>query len=176
MSIRPGHTVLVLIAAQLDAPIKGVAWAIEAFRAARSRRDDLSLILVGSGGTAYQKIPGVTLTGSLDVEGIIRVLDGADAIIIPSLAENSPSVAYEAASRGVWPIVRNTPGLLEVIQKLGVGQVCDSSEELARLLGDNKIVARIHAGSRKKLQEAARALTGASEVARSYLELYEAMG
>lgn len=175
LSIPKEHTVLVLIAAQLDSPIKGVAWAVAAFQAARRTRDDLSLVLVGSGGAEHQNTPGVTMTGLLDVDGIIRVLDRADAIIIPSLAENSPSVAYEAASRGVWPIVRNTPGLLEVIQKLGVGQVCDSSEELATLLSDDKIVTRMPAGNRKKLQKVARGLTGASEVANSYVELYEAM-
>jgi glycosyltransferase involved in cell wall biosynthesis len=113
--------------------------------------------------------------GSLDIEGVIRVLDRADAIIIPSLAENSPSVGYEAASRGVWPLVRGTAGLPEVIQKLGAGQVCDSSAELAILLGNDKVITRRSTAQRKKLQTAARTLAGPAEVAQSYLELYEAV-
>lgn len=167
------HTVVVVIAAQLDDPIKGVAWAVEAFATARMTRDDLSLVLVGSGGSRYQNFPGVTLTGSLSVEGIIRVLDRADAIIIPSQAENSPSVAYEAASRGVWPLVRNTAGLSEVVERLGSGQVCASSDELARFLGNEKVVTHRSSTSRKALQKVARTLTGPSEVAMAYLNIYE---
>lgn len=174
LSVPKGHTVVVVVAAQLDDPIKGVAWAVEAFTAARRTRDDLSLVLVGSGGADYEKSPGVTLTGPLDVEGIIRVLDRADAIIIPSLAENSPSVAYEAASRGVSPIVRNTAGLPEVIQRLGTGQVCDSATELTRLLGDDKVIPRRSSAHRKKIQKVARELTAPAAVAASYLEIYEA--
>jgi glycosyltransferase involved in cell wall biosynthesis len=174
VSVPKGHTVLVVVAAQLDDPIKGVAWAVEAFAAARKTRDDLSLVLVGSGGAGYQNSPGVSLMGSLDIEGVIRVLDRADVIIIPSLAENSPSVAYEAASRGVWPIVRNTPGLAEVVEKLGVGVLCDSSAALAKILRDDNVINRRSSASRSKLQKAARTLAGPNEVAREYLKIYGA--
>lgn len=168
------HTLVVIIAAHLDDPIKGVAWAVEAFAAARRTRDDLSLVLVGSGGSEYQNSPGVTLAGPLDVEGVIRVLDQSDAIIIPSQAENSPSVAYEAASRGVWPLVRNAAGLPEVVQKLGAGRICASSAELAKLLADDGVITQRSSAQRKKLQRVARTLTGPAEVAQAYLELYEA--
>lgn len=174
VAVPRAHTVIVVIAAQLDDPIKGVAWAVEAFLTAQRKRDELSLVLVGSGGAKHINVAGVTLTGPLDVAGLIRVLDRADAIIIPSLAENSPSVAYEAASRGVWPLVRNTAGLPEVIEKLGAGQVFESVAELARLLGDETVIARKSSASRKKLQEAACKLSAPAEVARSYLGLYEA--
>lgn len=166
------HTVIVVIAANLDDPIKNVAWAIEAFSAARVTRADLSLVLVGSGGQGFADAPGISRTGPLTSEALIGVLDRADAILIPSLAENSPSVAYEAASRGVVPVVRNAAGLPEVVKNLGMGYVVDTADELLVLMLDGKNLRRKTVAKTKKLQAAA-ARTEPAHVAQSYLDLYE---
>jgi glycosyltransferase involved in cell wall biosynthesis len=166
------HTVIVVIATNLDDPIKNVAWAIDAFTAARATRDDLSLVLVGSGGQGFAGVPGVARTGPLPSAAIIGVLDRADAIVIPSLAENSPSVAYEAASRGVVPIVRHAAGLPEVVKNLGMGYVIDTAADLLALMVDGKNLRRKTAAKTKKLQGAA-ARTQPARVAQSYLDLYK---
>jgi glycosyltransferase involved in cell wall biosynthesis len=167
------HTVIVVIAANLDDPIKNVGWAIEAFTAARVARADLSLVLVGSGGHGFAGAPGVSRTGVLTSENLIGVLDRADAILIPSLAENSPSVAYEAASRGVVPIVRNAAGLPEVLKNLGFGHTVDTSDDLITILSDKRSLGRKTAARTKKLTAAALSLTEPQRVALSYLGLYE---
>jgi len=167
------HAVIVVIAANLDDPIKNVAWAIEAFTAARVTRGDLSLVLVGSGGQGFAGVPGVSRTGALTNENLIGVLDRADAILIPSLAENSPSVAYEAASRGVVPVVRNAAGLPEVAKNLGMGYTVDTKDELIAILSDKRSLDRKTATRTKKLTAAALSLTEPQRVAQSYLGLYE---
>ncbi len=167
------HTVIVVIAANLDDPIKNVAWAIEAFTAARVTRPDLSLVLVGSGGQGFAGVPGVSRTGVLNTENLIGVLDRADAILIPSLAENSPSVAYEAASRGVVPLVRNATGLPEVVKNLRMGHTVDTRDELITILADKQSLDRKTAARTKKLKAGALSLTEPQYVAQSYLDLYE---
>jgi glycosyltransferase involved in cell wall biosynthesis len=132
----------------------------------------LSLVLVGSGGQGFAGLLGVARTGPLTSKALIGVLDRADAIVIPSLAENSPSVAYEAASRGVVPIVRNAAGLPEVVKNLGMGYVIDTAADLLALMVDGKRLQRKTAAKTKKLQAAA-ARTQPARVAQSYLDLYK---
>lgn len=168
------HVVVAVVAAQLDDPIKNVTWALEALEKARLSRKNISLVLVGSGGQGFSTVPGVTLTGPLDTDSLIRVLDHADAIVIPSLAENSPSVAYEAASRGVVPVVRRAGGLPEVVENLGVGHTVDSVDELAALLASSERFAKTPVAIRRKLAETAKSMTDPGRVAQAYVELYEA--
>ena len=166
----------VLIAAHLDDPIKGVDLAVRSFTDSGIHTRGNTLALIGRGGTQYAGTPGVSLRGSLTTAQIIEVLDTAHAIVIPSLAENSPSVAYEAASRGVLPLVRNTGGLPEVVENMDDGFVFTHGEELRELfttLADSPANLKVEQGRRQAICQRARALTHPEAVAQAYLELYE---
>ena len=83
---------------------------------------------------------GIRFLGRLDLEGIMRELSGATALVLPSSQENAPLVAAEAMAAGV-PVVATrvggTPDLLKQSQ-LGilyeVGDVAGLVSALERLL------------------------------------------
>ena len=163
----------VLVAAQLDDPIKDVSLAIEGFSALHAEEPDAQLTLVGSGGHRFSNVPGVRLTGPLSPREIISVLDTSDALIVSSQAENSPSVAYEAASRGVRPVVRNAGGLPEVVEKLSEGIIFDDSRGLATALR-SFTTEPLRGRQREALVKRSKAMVDPATVAQSYIRLYEA--
>ena len=173
-AIPHDNTVLIVVAANLDDPIKNVTQAVAAFLEARNLDSTLTLVLVGKGGESYKTTPGVILTGSLPSQSLISLFDRADAILIPSLAENSPSVAFEAASRGVPAIVSGGGGLPDVVNSLGFGVVCDTEAEWSQALNPLELRKNSSRRRRESLRRTARELVEPAAVARRYLELYEA--
>jgi glycosyltransferase involved in cell wall biosynthesis len=169
---KAGEVVMVVVAAQLDSPVKNVGEAVEAFSGARVERPGLRLILVGSGGKEFREVDGVTLAGPQNASSLIALLDGADYLVVPSRADNSPLVAYEAASRGVIPIVRNSTGLPEVVSNLGEGHVYDSLEELSAIMRDTT---PRDPAQRQRLRVTTRELSDPESTASEYLALYESM-
>jgi hypothetical protein len=152
--------------------VKNVGEAVEAFSGARVERPGLRLILVGSGGKEFRGVDGVTLAGPQNASSLIALLDGADYLVVPSRADNSPLVAYEAASRGVIPIVRNSTGLPEVVSNLGEGHVYDSLEELSAIMRDTT---PRDPAQRQRLRVTTRELSDPESTASEYLALYESM-
>ena len=163
----------VLVAAQLDDPIKDVALAIEGFSALHAQEPDAQLTLVGSGGHRFSAVPGVRLTGPLAPRELIDVLDTSDALIVSSQAENSPSVAYEAASRGVVPVVRKAGGLPEVVESLSEGVTFDNAATLTEALR-SFMTKPVTGRQRERLIRKANALVDPATVAQSYIKLYGA--
>ena len=174
MSIPEDNTVVMCVAANLDDPIKNVKGALRVFEAARQRDSSLSLVLVGSGGAAYNGVPGVILAGSLTTQELIPLLDRADALLITSLAENAPSVAFEAASRGVVPIVSSGGGLPEIVSTLGFGVVCETDRDWHAALSPQGLRAKLSKPARAQLKKRARDLVEPGTIASRYIELYGA--
>jgi glycosyltransferase involved in cell wall biosynthesis len=127
---------------------------------------------VGSGGEEFRSVDGVTLAGPHDTQSLIALLDDVDYLIVPSRADNSPLVVYEAASRGVTPIVRNATGLPEVVSNLGKGHIYDSLEDLSAIM---KATTTQGPAQRRKLQVTTRQLSDPESTASEYLALYESM-
>lgn len=173
-AIPHDNTVLIVVAANLDDPIKNVTEAVAAFLEARNQDLTLTLVLVGKGGENYKTTPGVILTGSLSPQRLIPLFDRANAILIPSVAENSPSVAFEAASRGVPAIVSRGGGLPDVVNSLGSGVVCDTGADWSQALNPVELRKNSSRSRRESLKTIARELVEPGAVARRYLELYEA--
>lgn len=163
---------LAIVAAQLDSPVKNVDSAVQAFTAANSLKNRLELVLIGKGGFKYQGMPGISHKGPLTTPELIDVLDEVDYIIIPSIAENSPLVVWEAASRGVIPLANNVGGLPEVVSALQTGFVYDSGHDLAQLLSGGLVR---NQALRRKLEAVVRKLTDPKATAAMYLNLYESM-
>ncbi len=163
---------IAVIAAQLDSPVKNVDFAVEAFTAAWSSAPNLQLVLVGNGGARFKEIRGIRMVGSLSTPELINVLDKTDYLIVPSKADNSPLVAWEAASRGVVPLVNNQAGLPEVVAGLGIGFVYNSQSELVELLSSG-----LRRNLRRKEQVSLQVekLTHPRATAGKYIELYESI-
>ena len=171
----PESTVLAVIAAQLDSPVKAVDWAVKAFVQARRENPDLTLVLVGSGGESYQGLTGIRVIPPLGVPELIEILERADALISPSLADNSPSVAFEAASRGVPSVVRNSGGLPEIVSNLRDGVVLEAPGDLEHLLINARTALNRSTQDKNKLKDRARKISEPSAVAQQYIDLYESM-
>lgn len=165
---------LVVIAADLDDPIKNVSLAVASFLANPRNADKAELLLIGGGGTSFEGHPGISLLGELPAHRIVEVLDTADVLVVPSLGENSPSVVYEATARGVIPYVNDTGGLPEMVTNLQAGQVFDSEEALARLITQRASDPPITLDARQSLASKVRKLSHPDEVGKQYIELYEA--
>jgi len=163
----------VVIATDLDDPIKDVEVAVNSFIRAKKSHPEIHLLLIGQGGSRFAGMPGVELLGQLDAPEIIRVLDRAEFLVIPSRAENSPSVAYEAAARGVIPLVRNTAGLPEVVSNLQEGYVFEDQVDLEALVSKVTTAPRLSEDRIKKMTSRVRALCSPEKVAQQYAELYE---
>jgi len=165
--------VFAVVASNLDDPIKDVAFAVESFTGARIQHPQIRLLLVGQGGQQFAGIPGVELRGAVSTTELIVLLDETGFLVIPSKAENSPSVAYEAASRGVVPLVRNTGGLPEVVERLREGHLFEDVRDLKNLLSSLANDPPLSSARQKTLMSRVRALSHPETVARHYMELYE---
>lgn len=163
---------IAVIAANLDSPVKNVESAVKAFRSAHSLAPGLNLVLIGRGGKRFKDIPGVKMAGSLSTAELIRVLDETDYLIIPSSADNSPLAAWEAAARGVVPLVNNVAGLPELIDRFEVGSVYNSERELVTILSSGLSQ---NSKRRKELSLRVQRLTHPSTTAKKYVELYESI-
>jgi glycosyltransferase involved in cell wall biosynthesis len=120
--------VRLLFAARL-VPEKGVAVLLSAIRAAAEAGTDVEFSIHPIGSSAYlrnecigvaQSLAGrVTVTILNEVpfgEPFMRFLRGFDAILLPSLSDEQPRIAYEAFSQAVPAIGSATGGICEVVE------------------------------------------------------------
>jgi glycosyltransferase involved in cell wall biosynthesis len=170
--VRSGPVVFLLIAANLDDPVKGVKWALEALD--ESREGDWELRVVGKTNGLTSRHPRVTFVGSQYGDELNTQLAQADAIIIPSLQDNSPLVFGEAVSHGLFPMVRESAGLPELVKLVGRGATFTSPADLAQSL--DRFVA-MDPGERSRLRQdiaqTARKKLNPSAIAQQHLDLYK---
>jgi glycosyltransferase involved in cell wall biosynthesis len=122
----------VVIAKNLDDPVKNVSAAVEDFTAAFPESGAASLHLVGAGGASLTGA-NVHLEGQLAQPEIARLLAQSDVLIVPSRAENSPLVIPEAASQGCASLVADVGGMPELINTLGGGVFSSPADLVAKL-------------------------------------------
>lgn len=103
---------------------KGVLFLLEAFQ--DLGEEDARLIIVGKGSLSdnvfniSKKSPRIDFLGSLDNHDVIRQMEKADCLIMPSFCyENSPTVLYEALLAGLPAIASNIGGIPEIIKQYG---------------------------------------------------------
>jgi glycosyltransferase involved in cell wall biosynthesis len=123
----------VVVAKNLDDPVKNVSAAVENFSAAFPELGSASLHLVGAGGGSLTGA-NIVLEGLLAQAEIARLLAQSDVLIVPSLAENSPLVIPEAASQGCASLVANVGGMPELVDTLSGGGVFNSPADLVAKL------------------------------------------
>lgn len=163
----------IVVAQDLDDPTKNVQQAVDAFRLHRLSTGEGTLVLVGRGGQAFTTVPGVILTGRLDIDGLISWFDRADYLIVSSQAENAPMVAFEAASRGCWPLVAGHTGLAEIPETLRAGALFGSTDELVSLIAGRHLVDHTtRMNQRERVVSAVGELCHPSRVERQYRDIY----
>lgn len=118
---RPGNH---LVFVGRLAAVKGVPVLLRALVIAHQSQPDLRLTLIGDGpergaiaaeATALGLADHVTFTGYLAEDGVARVLQSADALVLPSFAEGVPVVLMEAMASGLPVIATHVAGVPELV-------------------------------------------------------------
>jgi glycosyltransferase involved in cell wall biosynthesis len=117
----------VLTVASADAPIKGLAFLIEAIAKLKTERD-VELVVVGKGGLSrgsrdlarrFGVADAIRFEGAVDSLRLVELYAQAQLAVVPSLYEGFSLPAIEAMSCGV-PLVTTTGGALpEVVGRNG---------------------------------------------------------
>jgi glycosyltransferase involved in cell wall biosynthesis len=124
----------VVLAANLEDPLKGVEDAVEGFRRAFPTGQGATLELVGRGERGAS-IPGVVARGYQSSSEVAKILERADYLVVASREENQPLAIAEAQAAGVSLIGREATGIPEHLEIDPEGALFDSVESLATVLG-----------------------------------------
>ena len=161
-----------VVAQDLVDPVKNVAAAVGAFSELRKTYPHISLALVGNNGDDFSA-EGVSAFGTLSAAGIAETLSQSRAVIVPSLAENSPLVIAEAAARGSASLVNNVGGMPDLVTSLGAGHVFSHAAELRESM--STVVRSESFGApaaRQDLSSRAISLFSPTSVGQQYDDLY----
>lgn len=161
-----------IVAQNLADPVKNVRMAVEAFRELRKSHPQISLALVGNGGSSFHS-EGITTFGPLPAEEIAEILSQTSSLIVPSLAENSPLVIAEAAAQGTMSIVHDVGGMPDLIRLVQSGIVFSDNKQLLKgmlsVASNNELFS---SSSRRALASRALSLFSPASVSQQYDELY----
>ena len=163
---------VVVVAKNLDDPVKNVAQTVSAFTEAFGTSLRFQLLLAGRGGASFVS-PNIVLLGEQSSSELAEVFSTADLLVVSSLAENAPLVIAEAASQGCPSFVANVGGMPEMVDLLGAGEVFSATTELVELLrahsedaGDHREKARL------SLKAAASRVFSPEAVVKGYDKVY----
>lgn len=161
-----------VVAQNLADPVKNVGIVVEAFRELRKSHPQISLALVGNGGSSFLS-EGITTFGPLPAEEIAKILSQTSSLIVPSLAENSPLVIAEAAAQGTMSIVNDVGGMPDLIRLIKSGIVFSDNKQLLKgmlsVASNNDLFS---SSSRRALASRALSLFSPASVSQQYDELY----
>ena len=163
---------VVVVAQNLEDPVKSVHTAVEAFREVFSTSTKAELILVGRNGDQWAS-QYVSPTGPLSPGELRDLLHRSDVLLVPSLAENAPLVIAEAAACGVASIVRDVGGMAEMVTTLGVGDSFSDPRELDLLLrAQFQMDSPTRASRRTVIMDKALQAYGVGSVVAAYDKVY----
>lgn len=125
---------LLIVAANLDDPIKGI-WDVAAILDDVSIRRNVDLTMVGRASSQLRNaISQATFTGVLTAGQIVEQMRSKDLLLVPSLFENAGTVVAEAASQGLPTLARNVGGMPEMTGYGELGYLFDDSESMKMVL------------------------------------------
>ena len=149
-SREPGNPRRICFVGRLE-PTKGVEVLVDAFRLLR-RRDgmaDLELVLAGEANTARGvalqqrlaglELPGLRLTGSLDEEGVRKLLRSSALSVVPSLwYENTPNALLESLACGTPVVASDLGSMRAMLDGTGAGALFRPGDagDLAHVLAE----------------------------------------
>ena len=163
----------VVVAQNLEDPVKNVTTAVQAFAEVRREHPEATMALAGRGGSSFAG-DGIQLLGSLRRSELTETFQSSQALVVPSLAENAPMVIAEAAAQGCMALVRNTGGMPGMIKDLGAGQIFADPRELRGVMAEILSQKNSEAlASRQALTRRAQSLYSPEAVRKQYDEVYE---
>ena len=165
---EPERVRLLVLAANLEDPLKGVADAVDGFHRAFPDGQGATLQLVGRGHLG-DGTPGVVSLGYQPASEVSTLLQMADYLIVASRAENQPLAIAEAQAKGVSIIGRNAAGIPEHLEIDPEGALFDSVESLADSLAALTPRSPLH---REQLARRARLHFDPLKAAKAYEEVY----
>ena len=92
---------------------KGGDRVLAAFRLVRARYPDASLTVVAHSGLAPE--PGLRSLGNVSRAALITLFDATDIVLAPTRLDALPGFVLEAMSRGVAPVLSDSPSSSEII-------------------------------------------------------------
>jgi glycosyltransferase involved in cell wall biosynthesis len=155
---------LIVFVGRLDAQ-KQLPWLIESFAIVSKERPDARLVLVGDGPLSSQLVEmvssmgldgGVTFTGRLDSEGVLKWLQVSDIFTLVSPAEGLPLVVIEAMSAGLPSVLSDIPAHTQLVDHEIHGLLAEMGNPEAtargfiRLIDDPALRARLGAAARQR--------------------------
>jgi len=118
---------------------KGIFLLVEAFKDIPDRK--VVLRIAGSGSASSRLLEEIKRCGNIEYLGqkkaaeISVLMDVADCLVVPSLCyENSPTVIYEASSRGLFVLASAIGGGRELVGVLGGGLFLPEKRQLLEKL------------------------------------------
>lgn len=103
------------IATDLRDSNKGFVDLLKAFNVASASRRNIRLVAAGAGDSQYSG-PSVHFLGPLGIQQLSDFYSSIDILVIPSLAENAPLVAAEAACFGKRILMRDIPAARDLAE------------------------------------------------------------
>ena len=126
---------ILIVAAKLDDPTKGL-WDVIETLSSLTQESSVSITLIGTASKKLKAaLPNASFLGQLDSEGIIRVMQQQDVLLVPSLFENAGTVVAEAASQGLPTIARRVGGMPEMTNYGETGYLFENQSQLSQIVG-----------------------------------------
>jgi glycosyltransferase involved in cell wall biosynthesis len=160
---RPRETDSILVITSADVPLKGLVHLLEALAKLRTERD-VRLTVVGTaraGGPAESALDRLTLrdavrfTGPVPQDELVRLLQTASLLAIPSLYEGFSLPAIEAMACATPLVTTDAGALPEVVGddaglRVRAGDVGELTAALQRVLDSPELAARLGAAGRRR--------------------------
>lgn len=141
-------------------PRKGLPLLLDAFASLRTRRTDLSLVVVGPTGWGEQPAleqPGVHVLGVIDDRELDAVYRGASLLAYLSAYEGFGLPPVEAMSRGCPVVTSNSGSLPEVVVDAAMltpnGDVDTLVDSIGAVLDDDRLRAELIAKGHERAQQ-----------------------
>lgn len=171
-------TIILMGAARIDDPIKGLDYAIDALNIVATRRKDIAehsqMVFFGNIREPSRldrlKFPYIHVGVIQDAELLRQLYSSANVVLSTSLYETLPGTLIEGQAAGCTPVTFGMGGQNDIVDHLKSGYIAEyrSAESIA----DGIIRAVENPIDRNALHEQVRSRFASAVIARRYIELF----
>jgi len=170
--------VVLLAAASLDYPYKGIQYAIEALNLLQQSGIEFQLLLVGEASVdlikRFSNLKPVVAGLAQTPEQMRDLFWCADVMLFPSIAENQPLQVIEALACGLPIVTTNVGGIPELLQVENAGLVVPARDSLALATAlKNQLQQNVGHDSRKSVSEHITKHFNFNTLVNNHLQTYE---
>lgn len=171
--------IILMGAARLDDPIKGLNYAIDALNIVAERHPDVAqraqMVFFGNIRDASLldrlKFPYIYVGSIQDVEVLHQLYASAKAVLSTSLYETLPGTLIEGQAAGCLPVTFNRGGQNDIVDHRVNGFIAEYRN--AESVADGIVWAIEAENNRDALHELVRSRFASNVIARRYIELFE---